>query len=436
MAPDFRCRTTSSACFSTATHGSPTRISRPSSRRCGSRASPASGSSRARNRGPASTTVTLEPRRAKPCASSTPTAPPPSTTSRAGSSRGTAAWRLVQYSTLSRPWIGGIVAVPPLAMTTARRATYCSPPTSTVRRSTSVPCPRTSLAPVASSAAAGRESSRSRAIHRTRLDTVAKSTSQSTREAASLRARPASSMVSADRRNVLDGTQPQYGHSPPTSSRSTTASESPLSRSPPAIASPATPPPRQTTSNSCGNAFSSFGARAPQRLQKRRGGEGTHVAVAVEDPRTLRGACQRGGEGFGQHAPERDVRLAVARGAPLERGRVDAHDRHPAHQALAAEELGHVLAGGPGEDRLRRVVLRDLGLHLEQADPIPDDDRLVDVVGDEDHRLAHRALDADELLLQAFARDPVHRAERLVHQEDGRVGGQRARKTDSLALPP
>src|SRR5437879_13135135 len=47
--------------------------------------------------------------------------------------------------------------------------------------------------------------------------------------------------------------QPQYGHSPPTNSRSTTASVRPLPWSPPAIASPATPPPRQTTSNSCGN---------------------------------------------------------------------------------------------------------------------------------------------------------------------------------------
>src|SRR5207237_1712658 len=152
------------------------------------------------------------------------------------------AWRLVQYSTLSRPWIGGIVAVPPLAISSARRDAYCSPPTSTVRRSTSVPCPRTSRAPVASSAVAGRESSRSRAIHRTRLETLAKSTSQSTREAASLRARPASSMVSADRRNVLEGTQPQYGHSPPTNSRSTTTTVSPLSRIPPALPAPPPPP--------------------------------------------------------------------------------------------------------------------------------------------------------------------------------------------------
>ena len=122
--------------------------------------------------------------------------------------------------------------------------------TVTVRASVSVPSPRNSLAPVLSSAAAGRRSSRSRAIHSTRFDTLGKSTAHSTRDAASIRARSASLNVSPERSKVFDGTHPQYGHSPPTSSRSTTASVSPLSRRPPAIASPATPPPRHTTSNS------------------------------------------------------------------------------------------------------------------------------------------------------------------------------------------
>ena len=47
----------------------------PSASRCGRSAAPASGSSRPRNVGPASITVTLEPRRAKACPSSTPMAP-------------------------------------------------------------------------------------------------------------------------------------------------------------------------------------------------------------------------------------------------------------------------------------------------------------------------------------------------------------------------
>ena len=72
-----------------------------------------------------------------------------------------------------------------------------------------VPAPRKSFAPVVSSALAGLVSSRSRAIQSTRLETLGKSTSHSTRDAASWRARAASSMVSAERRKVLDGTQPQ-----------------------------------------------------------------------------------------------------------------------------------------------------------------------------------------------------------------------------------
>jgi len=105
--------------------------------------------------------------------------------------------------------MGGIAAVLPLAMTTARRATSRSSRTSTVRGSVSLPSPRKSLAPVASIAAAGRLSSRLRAIHNTRFETFGKSTVQSTREAARRRARSASLNVSPERSRVLDGTQPQ-----------------------------------------------------------------------------------------------------------------------------------------------------------------------------------------------------------------------------------
>ena len=127
----------------------------------------------------------------------------------------------------------GIAAVLPFAITTARRAVSGSPPTSTVRRSLSFPSPRKSRAPVASIAAAGWLSSRLRAIHSTRVEILGKSTVHSTHEAARTRARSASVSVSPERSSVFDGTHPQYGHSPPTSSRSTTANVRPLSRSPP-----------------------------------------------------------------------------------------------------------------------------------------------------------------------------------------------------------
>ena len=71
---------------------------------------------------------------------------------------------------------------------------------------------------------------------------------------------------------------------------------------------------------------------------------------------------------------------------------------------------------------------------LEHRDAVAHLDRLVDVVGDEDDGLADLALQAQELVLQALAVDRVDRAERLVHEHERRVGGQRAGHADALAL--
>src|SRR5579872_3201846 len=142
-----------------------------------------------------------------------------------------------------------------------------------------------------------------------------------------------------------------------------TARLSPLPCRPPAIASPATPPPRHMTSNSCGNLLTSFGSGGtPQRLEQRRGRERAGVAFAVEDRRSLGGTGQGGGESFGQGAARVDAWL-TRRWAALgvfEGPQVDLDDRHPAHQAFAAQELGDVLARRLGENSLRRVVLGDL----------------------------------------------------------------------------
>ena len=87
-----------------------------------------------------------------------------------------------------------------------------------------------------------------------------------------------------------------------------------------------------------------------------------------------------------------------------------------------------------GEDRLRRVVLGEHAAFAEDRDAVAEHDRLVDVVRDEDDRLAQLALDPQELVLEPGARDRVDRAERLVHQHDGRVRRERASETDALAL--
>ena len=260
-APDFKWRTMAErwrdgcvVCFSTAIHGSPIMTVIPSASRCGRSAVPPRA---LRAQG-----AWVQPRSGSPWTRDVrklpeldAVAPAPRIASDTGISFGIAACRLVQYSTVSSPGIVGMAAVLPLAITTARRAMSCSSRPSTVRRSVSVPSPRESRAPGASIAAAARLSSRLRAIDRTRLETLGKSTVHSTRDAARRRARWASVNVSLERSRVLEGTQPQDGHSPPTSSRSTTASLSPLSRRPTAIASPATPPPRHTTSNSCGKSY-------------------------------------------------------------------------------------------------------------------------------------------------------------------------------------
>ena len=55
-------------------------------------------------------------------------------------------------------------------------------------------------------------------------------------------------------------------------------------------------------------------------------------------------------------------------------------------------------------------------------------------MGDEDDGLADLGLQAQELVLQALAVDRVDRAERLVHEHQRRVGGERAGHADALAL--
>ena len=86
-----------------------------------------------------------------------------------------------------------------------------------------------------------------------------------------------------------------------------------------------------------------------------------------------------------------------------------------------------------GEDLVGRAVLDELAV-LEDGDPVAHLDGLVDVVRDEDDRLADLGVQAQEVVLQAVARDRVDRAERLVHEHDRLAGGHRAGDADALAL--
>lgn len=108
--------------------------------------------------------------------------------------------------------------------------------------------------------------------------------------------------------------------------------------------------------------------------------------------------------------------------------------RQDARAVDVGDELGDVLVGGLGEDLLCAADLHDAsGSH--HCDPVAEVHRLVEVVGDEDDRLAELLLDLDELLLHLAADQRVERREGLVHEQDVGVGGERTGEPDALTHP-
>src|SRR5215467_6513020 len=71
---------------------------------------------------------------------------------------------------------------------------------------------------------------------------------------------------------------------------------------------------------------------------------------------------------------------------------------------------------------------------FEQADSGGKDERLADVVGDEYDCLVKRAREAGKFLLEFGASYWVERAERFIHENDGRVGCEGPGHSDSLTL--
>ena len=112
-------------------------------------------------------------------------------------------------------------------------------------------------------------------------------------------------------------------------------------------------------------------------------------------------------------------------------------DRAPDVRAQARELrqlLGlHLVA------RLRQRHLEHLA-HLgrrgrQDDDPVAQVDRLVDVVGDEDDRDVVLAPHGQHEVLEVGAGLRVHARERLVHQQDARLVGERAGDRDALLHP-
>ena len=75
------------------------------------------------------------------------------------------------------------------------------------------------------------------------------------------------------------------------------------------------------------------------------------------------------------------------------------------------------------------------GARPHQHDAVGEAHGLADVVRDEDDGLARRAPDALDLALQDLPRLRVERRERLVHEQHGGIGRQRARDGAALAHP-
>jgi len=146
-----------------------------------------------------------------------------------------------------------MVAAVPVATTTAWLATslVMSPPgssTSTTRGPARRPRPRTMV--MCRSVSQGRDPVSSQfAVNRSRNANVTPASAEPVTAEAAPGTRRAAASTSPGRSRTLEGMHPQYEHSPPTSSRSTMATDSPASAQRPATFSPAGPAPTTTTSN-------------------------------------------------------------------------------------------------------------------------------------------------------------------------------------------
>ncbi len=113
----------------------------------------------------------------------------------------------------------------------------------------------------------------------------------------------------------------------------------------------------------------------------------------------------------------------------------DVRHGEPFETAVGADEVRHELRRRVAEDGRRRVVLLEVAALAHHRDAVAEAYRLLDVVGDEHDREAELGMQPQELLLQAVAGDRVDGTERLVHEQDRWVGGQRPRHAHPLPLP-
>ena len=130
------------------------------------------------------------------------------------------------------------------------------------------------------------------------------------------------------------------------------------------------------------------------------------------------------------------TRVCTGSGAAVADGRVAGVADQPAQRQHArlrhvADEVADVVVGRRPHHLVRRPDLDDLAVAHDQ-DPVAELERLAEVVGDEDHGLAHVAVQPDDLVLHVAADQRVEGGERLVEEDQRGVRGQRPPEADAL----
>ncbi len=105
-------------------------------------------------------------------------------------------------------------------------------------------------------------------------------------------------------------------------------------------------------------------------------------------------------------------------------------------QPVPVFEEPRMLAGGELVARTRQSDVDDLddapGVGLERHHAVAEIDRLLEIVGDEQHGLTLDLAKSRDLVLQRLTRHRIERAERLVHQQQPRALRQCARDLHAL----
>ena len=125
--------------------------------------------------------------------------------------------------------------------------------------------------------------------------------------------------------------------------------------------------------------------------------------------------------------PHRPARVEGHLGQP-----VGLAEHHPGNE-IRTGEPGDERVDGRGHELGRRPQLSEPAVD-ENADAVSERRRVLEVVGDEDHRQPERGEEVSELTAHGGARVRVERGERLVQEEGPRLACESTRHGDTLAL--